>query len=301
MPGLAQMQTFLAIYRAGSLTAAAQQLHLSQPAVSKHLRALETKAGRPLFVRLARGVMPTQEGEALARDVAPHLDALASVVATVAGRGAKATVHLAGPADMLATKALPSLTSLISSGLRVRLRTGIAEDLVHLLASDEVDLVIATRRVEERGVTFDPLFRETLILVGAPAWAARLPGGAIDRDPKTTLAGVPLVAYDEDLPLLRPYWQDAFGASIEDSAAVTVADLRAVCAAVAAGAGISVVPRYLAAELIARGELVELHCAAARHPSNEIFLAYRRAALMRPGIEQVRARLAAAAPEWEGL
>jgi len=300
VPGLSQLQTFLAIYRAGSLTAAAQHLHLSQPAVSKHLRALELEAGRPLFVRLARGVMPTQEGDALARDVAPHLDALASVGATLAGRGAGATVHLAGPADMLATKALPSLTALIASGLRVRVRTGIAEDLMGRLASDEVDLVLATRRIEARGIAFEPLFQEMLVLVGGPAWAARLPSDAIDRDPEATLAGVPLVAYDEDLPLLRPYWQDAFGATIDDAAAVTVADLRAVCAAVAAGAGISVVPRYLAADSITRGELVELHRARGRHPSNQIFLAYRRAALGRPGVERVRTRLAAAAPGWEG-
>lgn len=300
MPGLAQLQTFLAIYRAGSLTAAAQRLHLSQPAVSKHLRALETEAGRPLFVRLARGVAPTPEGEALARDIAPHLDALAGVGANVSGRGVHATVHIAGPADMLATKALPSLIELVAAGMRLRVRTGIAEALLHLLISDELDLVIATRRVEEPGVVFESLFHETLVLVGDPAWAARLPAEVIERDPLAALAGVPLIAYDEDLPLLQPYWQRAFGATIEDAAAITVADLRAVCASVAAGAGISVVPRYLAAEAIGRGELIELHCPHGRRPANEIFLAYRRAALLRPGVEQVRAQLAATAGTWEG-
>jgi len=300
MPGLSQLQTFLAIYRAGSLTAAAQQLHLSQPAVSKHLRALETEAGRPLFVRLARGVAPTQEGEALARDIAPHLDALAGVGASVAGRGLGATVHVGGPADMLATKALPSLTHLATAGIRIRAKTGIAEELVRLLDADVLDLTIATRSLEQPGVRFESLFRETLVLVGNPAWAARLPADVISRDPAATLAGVPLVAYDEDLPLLRPYWQAAFGTTIEDSATVTVADLRAVCAAVAAGAGISVVPRYLAASAIAGGELVELHGANGQHPSNQIFLAYRPRALMRPGVEQVRARLKSAATGWEG-
>lgn len=300
MPGLPQLQTFLAVFRAGSLTAAAQQLHLSQPAVSKHLRALETEAGRPLFIRLARGVAPTQEGEALARDIAPHLDALANVGAAVSGRGAGATVHVGGPADLLATKALPSLTPLVAAGVRVRVRTGIAEDLVALLAVDELDLMLATRAVEHPDIVFEPLFRETLVLVGNPAWAARLPAAVIERDPSAALAEVPLVAFDEDLPLLRSYWRSAFEATIEDSAAVTVADLRAVCAAVAAGVGVSVVPRYLAAEAIARGELVELHRAPGRHPSNQISLAYRRAALKRPGVEQVRAQLTASARRWEG-
>jgi len=297
--GLGQLQTFLAIYRARSLTAAARQLHLSQPAVSKHLRALETETGRPLFIRLARGVAPTQAGEALARDVAPHLDALAGVGAGVAGRAARATVHIAGPADMLAAKALPSLTHLVAGGVRLRVRLGIAEDLLQLLASDELDLVIATRRVEEGGVVFQSLFHETLVLVANPAWAARLSPEVIERDPRAALAGVPLVAYDEDLPLLNPYWQTAFGVPIEDSAAVTVSDLRAVCASVAAGAGISVVPRYLAVEAICRGELIELRAPYGRRPTTEIFLAYRRLALMRPGVEQVRAQLTASAAAWD--
>lgn len=299
MAGLVQLQTFLAIYRAGSLTAAAQQLHLSQPAVSKHLRALETETGRPLFVRLPRGVTPTQESDALARDIAPHLDALAGVRARVSGRGVPETVHIAGPADMLAVKALPSLTHLVAAGVRLRVRTGIAEDLLQLLASDELDLVIATRRVATRSVVFESLFHEKLVLVGNPAWAARLPHEIIERDPLATLAEVPLVAYDEDLPLLHSYWQTAFGTTIEESAAVTVADLRAVCASVAAGAGISVVPRYIAAEAIARGELIELHSPHERRPTNEIFLAYRRSALMRPGVEQARAQLMAVAASWD--
>jgi len=160
--------------------------------------------------------------------------------------------------------------------------------------------MVATRRIERPDITFAPLFRETLTLVGNPAWAARLPAEVIERDPSAALAQVPLVAFDEDLPLLRSYWRTAFDATIEQSAALTVADLRAVCLAVAAGAGISVVPRYLAAEAIARGELIELHCASRRSPSNQIFLAYRGAALTRPGVEQVRAQLTSAAEAWDG-
>jgi DNA-binding transcriptional LysR family regulator len=298
MPTLAQLQTFLAIHRAGSLTAAAQQLHLSQPAVSKHLKALETEAGRPMFVRLARGVAVTQEGAALARDIAPHLDALIAQAAKLSSRSAGATVHLAGPADMLASCALPSLAPLVAAGVRLRVRTGIAEGLLALLAADEIDLVIATRRIETPGLTFEPLFGESLVLIGNPAWAARLPADIIDRDPHAALACVPLVAFDEDLPLLRPYWDIAFGHTVEATAALTVADLGAVCSAVAAGAGISVVPRYLAATAIAHGELVELHVPQ-RPITNPIYLAYRRSTLRRPGVDDVRNILTTSAAGWE--
>lgn len=295
---LAQLQTFLAIYRLGSLTAAAGHLHLSQPAVSAHLRALETEEGRPLFVRLARGVSPTQEAHVLARDIAPHVDALQAVRDRLRDRTTGGTVHLGGPADMLAARALPSLAGVVAGGTRIRVRTGIAEDLIELLAADELDLVVATRQQPRGDVVFQRLFDETLVLVANPGWASRLPTAAIEREPLLALDGVPLIAFDEQLPLIRRFWKLVFGATIEVTAAITVADLRAVCAAVAAGAGIAVVPRYLAATDLQQGELVDL-IRPSRPPANSIYLAYRPTALMRSGVESVRQRLTDSAPTWE--
>ncbi len=131
------LRTFLAVYRAGSLTAAAAQLHLSQPAVSKQLHALEQQRGRPLFVRGARGVVPTHEAHVLARDVGPHLDALEAVAVASADAPA-ATVHFGGPADLLALKVAPALAPAAARGeLRLRLSTGIAETVLDRLATDE--------------------------------------------------------------------------------------------------------------------------------------------------------------------
>jgi DNA-binding transcriptional LysR family regulator len=295
---LAQLQTFLAIYRLGSLTAAAGSLHLSQPAVSAHLRVLETEEGRPLFVRLARGVSPTQVAHALARDISPHLDALQGARDRLRDRTVGGTVHLGGPADMLAAKALPSLAGVVAGGTRIRVRTGIAEHLIELLGGDELDLVIATRHQPRGDVVFEPLFDETLVLVANAGWASRLPGAAIEREPLLALDGVPLVAFDEQLPLIRRFWKLVFGATIEVAATITVADLRAVCAAVAAGAGIGVVPKYLATTALRHGELVEL-IRPSTPPANSIYLAYRPTALMRSGVESVRQRLTDTAPTWE--
>ena len=56
---LALLRTFLAVHRAGSLTRAAADLGVSQPAVTAQIRTLEQRVGRELFVRLPRGVAPT--------------------------------------------------------------------------------------------------------------------------------------------------------------------------------------------------------------------------------------------------
>ena len=157
---------------------------------------------------------------------------------------------------------------------------------------------MAARPLRRPGGRLEPLFTETLVLVGNPAWAARLPAAALDADPLAVLAGVPLVAFDEELPLLRRYWREVFGAEVSDGAAVTLPDFRGVVRAVAAGAGVSVVPRYVAAGAIGRGELLELH-APQRLPRNPIALAWRPPALRRPGVETVRAIVRAAAAGWD--
>jgi DNA-binding transcriptional LysR family regulator len=60
-----QLRTFAAVAEAGHLTRAAALLHVSQPAVSAHVKALEEELGVALFTRSARGMQLTREGESL--------------------------------------------------------------------------------------------------------------------------------------------------------------------------------------------------------------------------------------------
>lgn len=298
MADLTHLRTFLAVYRAGSLSKSAEGLHLSQPAISAHLRALETELRKPLFVRLSRGVAPTPQGHALARDLAPHLDALEAIGRTHAiGEGPARVAHLGGPADLLATKALAALVPLMEQGLRLRVRTGLADELLEALAQGQLDLVIATRRGGRRDLDFEQLLEEELVLVASPHWASLIGEGAVASAGAEALADAPLVAFDEQLPIIRRYFRVVFKRQVRGSAVLVVDDLRAVRQAVAADAGISVLPRYLVAEAQARGELVQLH----RPPSppvNVIFLA-RRPGPPDPIADAIGETLKRAAPEWE--
>jgi DNA-binding transcriptional LysR family regulator len=64
------LRTFLAVYRAGSVTRGAELLGLSQPTVTAQIRSLEADLGQPLFERLPRGMAPTVAADELARRVA---------------------------------------------------------------------------------------------------------------------------------------------------------------------------------------------------------------------------------------
>lgn len=294
------IKTFLAVYRAGSVTAASRSLHLTQPTVSQHLKALESHLGRPLFDRVPRGVTPTPAGHQLAASIGPHLDMVEAMVesarAQVEGR-CTGLVRLGGPADLVATAVLPSLTAALDEGVKLRIRLGLVDELIDALRGRELDLVLATLQRRARGIEFEAIYDEEFVLVAAPRWAARISPGALRRHGAGALADAPILAFAEHLPILRRYWEGVFGARLGHAARLVAPDLRVLLGAAVAGAGVTVLPRYLAAGALARGDLVEL-ASPARAPSNTIYLAYRPESLEQARVGLVRELLRRAAADW---
>ncbi|MFI1660028.1 LysR family transcriptional regulator [Streptomyces sp. NPDC020472] len=291
------LRTFLAVHRSGSFTAAAGLLGLSQPTVTTQIRALERQTGRELFERLPRGVAPTAVADDLAARVAGPLDALAAVAGhEAASHERTAPVHLAGPAELLCARVLPALAPLAAEGVRLRVSPGLTEPLLDELRAGRHDLVIATFRPRGRALTAVPLTDEEFVLVAAPVWADRVKGRLALEGP-AALYPVPLVAYAEDLPIARRYWRHVFGARLSRPAAVTVPDLRGVLAALVAGAGFSVLPRYLCHAELASGALVSLH-EPEDPPINTGYLVQRPGRPDNPDVTRVRDLLIEAGPAW---
>ncbi|MFF0431454.1 LysR family transcriptional regulator [Streptomyces sp. NPDC004327] len=291
LPDLNLLRTFLAVYRAGAFTAGARMLGLSQPTVTTQIRALESRLGRELFERLPRGVAPTPFADELATRVVEPLDALGAVHAPggLLGAGEAEPVHIAGPAEYLSHCVLPTLSGLVDKGVRLRVTFGLTDDLLEALRAGRHDLVVATVRPRGRNLASVPLADEEFVLVAAPAWAERL-SARVDTDGPAALLGVPLIAYAEDLPILRRYWRHVFGTRLTATPSVTVPDLRAVLAAVVGGAGASVLPRYLCAAELASGALVALH-QPEDPPINTGFLVQRPGSATNPHVAVVRDHL----------
>ncbi|GAA2824357.1 LysR family transcriptional regulator [Nonomuraea rubra] len=267
------LRTFLAVHRTGSITAAAQTLGLSQPAVTAQVKTLEATLDRPLFDRLPRGVAPTPAADELARRVAPGLDALDEVVASELPSGE--AVHLGGPAEFLSEVVMPMLAPLVRDGLRLRVTLGLSDDLLNDLAAGRLDLVLSTIRPRLRGVQADPVYDEEFLLVAAP-------GAGPSPEP--------LVAYAEDLPIVRRYWRTVYGRRPSMAAQVVMPDLRGVLSAVRAGMGVSVLPAYLCRRDLAAGTLVTL-AEPEEAPINTGYLAVRSGAQARPAVARVREHL----------
>jgi DNA-binding transcriptional LysR family regulator len=298
-PSLDLLRTFQAVHRAGTVTAAARLLGLTQPAVTAQLRALETAVGHPLFVREARGMRATAAGEDLAHRLDGPLDALAGVAADLARRPTLQgrTLRLGGPAELIGTLALPALAGTLAAGVAVRTRLGLADELLAELAAGLLDVVVSSVRPRRAGLHVEPLCDEEFVLVAAPAIVGSLDGELLAERPARALAALPLLAYAEELPVVRRWWRHVLGVPPAARAALVVPDLRALRAAAVAGAGITVLPRYLCSRDLAEGRLVTV-LSTDDPPINTLYLARRTATRQEPHIAHAATALLRAARDW---
>jgi DNA-binding transcriptional LysR family regulator len=229
--------------------------------------------------------------------VAEPLETLAAVEAQLHAGKVEETVVLGGPRDLLALRALPALAALLAGGLRLRLRTGLADELIAALASGETDIAIAAQQPRHADIVYEPLFSETLVLVGVASWRPRLEAPLPATDPEGGLAELPWLSLTEDLPFIGEYCRSSFDGWHPSSAAATLADMRGLARLAATGAGVTVLPDYVVAEELGSGALVVLH-QPADPPRQEIALAYHSASLGRPGVAAVRETLLGAASGW---
>ncbi|MGZ3100199.1 LysR family transcriptional regulator [Streptomyces sp. H72] len=299
---LALLRTFLTVHRAGSFTRAAALLGLSQPAFTSQIRTLERQLGRPLFLRQARGVTPTTIGDELAHKAAPHLDALVEITETgLEIDSSLRSLHLAGPPEFIAERALPALTRLTGEdgqAFALRASFGDAEAIMEGLAAGHHDLAIGTARPRGALLTATPLCDEEHVLIAAPRWAERTGGG---RPPHRTTAlalqRVPVVEVHESLPFVARYWASVFDARPASPGTVVVPDLRAVLACAVAGAGLAVLPRYLCADALERGDVVALHDPVVP-PLRTYFLIVRTGTLAMSHVARAHEWLLRAASDW---
>jgi len=80
LPPLTAVEAFVQVARLGSVKAAAEELALSSPALSRRIQSLERFVGRPLFERRHQSMILNSDGEQLLARVAPALDALAIAI-----------------------------------------------------------------------------------------------------------------------------------------------------------------------------------------------------------------------------
>jgi LysR family transcriptional regulator, low CO2-responsive transcriptional regulator len=167
-----QLTAFLAVVRHGSVTAAAQELYVTQPSVSAAVAALERELGVELTERAGRNVRPTAAGREYAR-YASHVVGLLKEGAEVAGRvaaGADQRLRLAA----VLTAGEHLMPALIQNfrehrpELNVSLSVANRQEVFRSLAAHEVDLVVSGRAPDEADFEAVAFADNDFALVTAP-------------------------------------------------------------------------------------------------------------------------------------
>ena len=241
---LQQVRCFCAAAELGSFTAAAEALHVSQPAVADQVRRLERTLGATLFVRAGRGVVLTEAGQAFS---APALRTLAALEDAAASVGA--LTSLSQGTVTLGTFNWPEpwrleevVTSFLARhpGMTVRLVGRNSSVTAERVRRGELEAAVVVLPVDDEMLDVRPIVRDEVLYVSAdPARTAR---------PATiaSLASVPLVYYDADAagndPIRRQLIERAQADGLELRPRVEVEHMDLALRLVAEGVGDTYLP-----------------------------------------------------------
>lgn len=277
-----QLRTFVAVATVQHVTEAARQIGLSQPAVSHHLKALQSSLGLTLFERVGRGIRLSEDGRALLPTVSAALAALKGVEeAAAARRGLIAGNLVLAASNTIGIYRLPTwLAGYVERypGVDVRVRLVNTREAIRLLRDGEVDCALIEAPAPAEGLDELPVAPDELVVVAA----AHHPLAQLDH------------VATEDLRLHR-YLAREFGSGTETLAAgllgpayrcgpvLELGQVDAVRSAALAGLGYAVLPLAAVSDAVESDQLRRLHLG--RPSLTRILRACRRPTTPSPSLQ----------------
>jgi DNA-binding transcriptional LysR family regulator len=273
MVNLEWYRSFIEVYRVGTVSGAAQVLHLTQPAVSQRIAALEAALGQSLFQRMPRRMLPTDEGKRLYTRIVEAIEKLESITPR-SSRDTPQLIRLGSPQEFFGEQILNRL--LQAENLLYRIQLGLAKDLIQELLAGQLDAVITTQKITRSELEYQLVYEEHFWLV-APSDTV-LPISSEQLQANLTsleqwLRSQALIAYSDDLPIVRRFWRIVFGRRLDTVPKLVLPDLRLIRQAVVAGLGFSVLPDYLCEDGVTSNNL-KLILKPTNAVSNQIWLSY---------------------------
>lgn len=179
LPSVRQLRAFVAVYHTGSVSAAAQELSLTQPAVTMLLRDLETKLGVSLFDRSTRAIHRT---DAASRAIGYAQRALSEMEGLSTSMSELAGLH-AGRVRVVATAAVaqavlpPAMRNFVVKhpGVSLEIDEVAPADFVNAIEANNVDFGVGTLEGSSASLREEVLIRETLVAAALPS--TTFPGG----------------------------------------------------------------------------------------------------------------------------
>jgi DNA-binding transcriptional LysR family regulator len=245
LPSVRQLRAFVAVYHGGGISAAAEQLSLTQPAVTVLLRELEAKLGVRLFDRTTRSVRRTEAaGEAIAyaERALAELEAMGASMAELAGKR-RGRLRVAATSTVAQTLLPQALRRYLDTypDIQVAIEDVAPTQFVETLLAERADLGLGTLEGPVAGLTERVIVRDTLAAV-APA-SDDFPAGV----PITwkQLAKLPVVTVKPGYGVRRRIEVAAQTAGVRLQIVHEVSLLTTAVAMAASRLGVAVVPASL--------------------------------------------------------
>jgi LysR family transcriptional regulator, hydrogen peroxide-inducible genes activator len=195
MPTIRQLQYVVTLADAGSFAEAARISHVSQPALSQQIKALEDQLGVKLLERSTTGAILTPIGRSIVSRARGVLGEVRNIeeLARSAANGLTGTLRLGTTPTLGPYLLSPIIAELhrAAPGLRLYVREGIPDEQALALSRGELDVILGPLPIRGDDLEIEPLFREPLHLVAAVD--SDLASGPLDP---AVLAGQTLLSLD---------------------------------------------------------------------------------------------------------
>lgn len=250
-PSLAALQAFEAAARLESFTRAAEELHLTQGAVSRQVATLEASLGLKLFERIRQRIVPTEAGRAYAAEIRDILSRLqTATLSTMAMKNVGGTLSLALLPTFGTRWLIPRLPDFFARHPEIAI--DFSTRIVPFdFAREPFDAAIHFGDPTWPGTSAHRLMGEMIVPVASPAFLER---EAIKRP--EDLVRVPLLR-QATRPQGWAEWFEAQGLDPETARpGPRFEQFAMVAQAAVAGLGVAVVPRFLIEDELKSGQLV---------------------------------------------
>ncbi len=243
------LRTIKAIHVFGGLARAAEQLNITQSALSHQIKGLEDQAGVELFVRRSKPMKLSAAGLRLLRladQVLPQIEAMQAEFSALRG-GQTGRMHIAIECHACFEWLFPVLEGFRKSwpDVDVDIRPGLAFDAIPALQKEEVDLVVSSDPEDLPGVEFVELFDYAPVFVAS----AKHPLAAKPFVEAEDFRDQTLISYPVERSRLDVFSQLLNPAKVEPAAIRQVELTAVILLLVASNRGVSVLPDWVVREV----------------------------------------------------
>ena len=283
------LRSFKAIYETGTLSAAAQELFISQPGVSLHLNSLEAFTGTKLFDRAARKMVPTEKGKILYNFVVEPLKKMEAAEQHFHKRAQNERVTISvgmcfETFQYTLEEHIPTLpfNLIIEFGEYPKMQQDLDNGLL--------DLIITPQQGNQQNLLYEAFSKERIVLVAGSATDTNAIEELLRN--KEFKAAEDLLKQQRwystasDMEHHKSFWMTHFGAHPDFTPNFIVPNISSIIRCLSGATGFSVVPDFLCTEAIADGK-IKLIWEGENPLENTLYFGTRKKTMYQKEIEQL--------------